>query len=448
MAERNPLLNRRQILQGLGAGGLAAAFAPPLRAATREPDVLVIGAGAAGLTVARELAAQGVATLVLEARGRIGGRAFTEGSLGVDWDRGCSRLHSANANPWADYARQNGFDVMPDNHARRVYEGAQRLGEADTAGYRAVRERTQRELARAGRHGLDIPAEAAFTQATVADPWYPLAMDDLTARHGVEPSNFSALDAWRRDADGGDLGVPRGCGTLLAHYAKGIDVRLRTPVTRIRWGGRGVAADTAAGPASARVAVVALPSALVADGAVLFTPHLPAEVLQAHHDLPLGLVNKVALRFKKNVFPSEATEYLQMKREDGRGLEYLTRHFGSNVCIGFAAGRLARELEAAGEAAAVGHAVDELAAMLGGEVRKQFDKGLATAWASDPFARGAWSYGVPGRHGARALLARPVGDRIVFAGEHTEPAAWGTLHGAYQSGKRAAAEARRLLARG
>lgn len=441
-------MNRRQVLQGLGAGALAAALPAPVPAAAAAPEVLVIGAGAAGLTAAKELAAQGVTALVLEARGRIGGRAFTEDNLGVTWDRGCSWLHSANVNPWMDYARRNGFEVIADGYARHVYDGARRMSEAETAGYRAVRERMERELARAGRHGLDIPAEAAFTQATLADPWYPLAMDGLTAWEGVEPANFSALDAWQYEDGGGDFLIPRGYGTLLAHYAKGVDVRLAAPVTRIRWGGRGVTADTPAGSASARVAVVALPSAAIAEGAVVFAPHLPAEVLQAHHDLPLGLLDKVALRFKKNVFPSETTEFLRMKRDDGRGLDYLTRHLGSNVCIGFAAGRFARELEGAGEAAAVGHAVDELAAMLGGDVRKQFDKGVATAWAADPFARGAWSHCVPGRHGARAVLARPVGNRVVFAGEHTEQAAYGTLHGAHLSGKRAAAEARRLLARG
>ena len=85
--------------------------------------------------------------------------------------------------------------------------------------------------------------------------------------------------------------------------------------------------------------------------------------------------------------------------------------------------------------------------MLGGDVRKHFDEGAATAWASDPYARGAYSYCVPGRYGARAVLTRHVGGRIVFAGEHTEQAAYGTLHGAYLSGIRAAAEARRLLGR-
>jgi monoamine oxidase len=441
-------MNRRQILQGLGAGALVGAFGAPLRAATAAPDVLVIGAGGAGLTAARELTAQGVSVLVLEARDRIGGRAFTENSLGVTWDRGCSWLHASNVNPWMNYARQNGFEILEDAYPRHVYEGARRVSESETTGFRAVTERMERELDRAGRRGLDIPAEAAFTQETIADPWYALAMDDLTAWEGVEPSNFSALDSWQYDANGADFVIPRGYGTLLAHYAKSVDVSLNTPVTRIGWGGRGVAADTAAGRVSARVAVVALPSAVVAEGAVVFTPHLPAEVLQAHHDLPLGILDKIALRFKKNVFPSEGTEFLQMKRDDGRGLNYLTRHWENNVCIGFAAGRLARELEGAGEAAAIGHAVDELTAMLGGDVRKQFDKGVATAWAADPFARGAYSHCVPGRYGARRILTQPVGDRIVFAGEHTEQAAYGTLHGAHLSGIRAAAEARRLLARG
>jgi monoamine oxidase len=137
-----------------------------------------------------------------------------------------------------------------------------------------------------------------------------------------------------------------------------------------------------------------------------------------------------------------------MKRDDGRGLNYLTRHWDSNVCIAFAPGRLARELEGEGEAAAIEHAVSELAAMLGGDVRKHFDEGAATAWAADPYARGAYSHCVPGRFGARAILTRPVGGRIVFAGEHTEQAAYGTLHGAYLSGVRAAAAARRLLTGG
>jgi monoamine oxidase len=435
------------LLQGLGAGALLGGLRAAGAAAPAAPDVLVIGAGGAGLTAAKELIKAGISVLVVEARAHIGGRAHTDTSLGIPWDRGCSWLHSPNVNPWTAYARSNGFELIPDRFIRHIHDGSRRMSGAETAGYDAVDERMQREMIDAARRGLDIPAAAAFTRATLADPWYPMAENRLTGWEGIEPANFSVLDSGHYVEDGDDLMIPRGYGALLAHYAKDIDVRTGTPVSRIRWNARGVQAETRAGEIGARIAIVALPSAVVADGAVIFSPQLPVEVLQAHHDLPLGLLDKVALKFKRNVFPSEFTEFLELRRNDGRGMRYLTRHWDSHVCVGFFGGRFAHDLEAAGEAAAIDHALGELTTMLGGEVRKHFDRGMATAWASDRYARGAYSHCLPGRYGARAVLTRPVGERLVFAGEHTEQSAYGTLHGAHLSGIRAAAEARRLLRR-
>jgi len=436
---------RRRLLQGIGAAATFGGFGARLLAQSAPIDVLVIGAGGAGLTAAKELQAAGFQVLVLEARDRIGGRAFTDTSLGVPWDRGCSWLHASEINPLVAYARQNDFDLLADHFPRHIYDGARRMSGAETAGHRAVEERMGREMQDAARRGLDIPAEAAFTQTTLADPWYRMAESGLTSWEGVEPPNYSVLDSQQFIEKGDDLMIPRGYGTLLAHYAKQVAVRLRTPVSRIRWSARSVTADTAAGAVTARVAIIALPSAVISDGAVIFSPHLPMEVLQAHHDLPLGLMNKVALKFKRNVFPSERTEFWQLRRSDGRGMDYLTRLWDSNVCVGMSAGRLAYELEAAGEAAAIDHALTELTTMLGGDLRRQFDRGATTAWSSDPFARGSYSHCLPGRYGARAILTRPVGGRMVFAGEHTEQTAYGTLHGAHMSGLRAAREARRLL---
>jgi len=440
-------MNRRQLLQGMVAAALSGGHAARLLAqAPATPDVVVIGAGGAGLTAASTLLKSGRTVVVLEARDRIGGRAFTDTSLGAPWDRGCSWLHASEVNPFVRYAREQGFEPTVDEHPRHLYRGTHRMSGAETAGYRAVNQRIERELLDAGRRGLDIPAEAALTQATLDDPWYPMAMAGMTAWEGIEPANFSALDQFHFVEQGDDMLVAKGYGTLLAHYARDVPVRLRTPASRIRWNARGVTVDTPAGALDARVAVVALPSAIVASGAVIFTPHLPPHVLQAHHDLPLGLMNKVALRFRRNVFPSERTEFWRLRRDDGRGMSYQTRLDGSNVCVAFSAGRLAHEMEGAGEAAAIEHALGELASMLGGDVRRHFDRGAATAWASDPWARGSYSHCLPGRFGARAVLTRPVGGRLVFAGEHTEQSAYGTLHGAHLSGLRAAAEAGRLLA--
>lgn len=433
------------MLQGLGAGTLIGGLRVARGATAAALDVLVIGAGGAGLTAAKELMKSGISVLVLEARDRIGGRAFTDTSLGVAWDRGCSWLHASKVNPWVSYARQNGFDLTVDQLIPRIYDGAKRLGGAETGGLFALGGRMRLELEDAGRRGLDVPAAAAFTQATLADPWYPMAQDGITSWEGTEPGNYSVLDSYQFVEDGDNFFIPRGYGALLAHYAKDVDVRLGSPVSRIRWNARSVTADTRAGAVTARVAIVALPSPVIASGAVNFAPDLPAEVLQAHHDLPLGLMNKVALKFKRNVFPSERMERAALKRSDNRGMEYLLRLWDSHLCIGMSAGRLAFELEAAGEAAAIDHALAELTTMFGGEVRQQFDRGVATAWASDPYARGSYSHCLPGRYGARAVLTYPVGERIVFAGEHTEQSAYGTLHGAHLSGIRAAAEAGRLL---
>ena len=442
--------NRRRFLLAAGAGAAALA-APGIVRAQRSTaiDVVVVGAGGAGLSAARQLLAAGLRVEVLEARGRIGGRAFTDtSSVGEPWDQGCSWLHASEVNPFVAYARANRFEVFADRYPRRIYEGSQPMSESATAGLRALRERMTAELEAAGRRGLDIPAEAAMTLATRRDPWYPMAAAGLTAWEGVEPSNFSTLDSFHFDDSGEDLVIPKGYGRLLEHYARDVPVRLKTPVSRVRWGGPGVTVETAAGLLTARAVVVAVPSSIIAQGALVFSPYLPAEVLEAHHHLPLGLMNKVALRFKKDVFPTESSEIVRQRREDLRGMTYITNLWGEQVCVGASAGAFAHELEAAGEQAALDFALGELVGMFGSDVRKHVDKGAATAWLSDPFSRGAYSHCLPGRFGAREILTRPLAGRIVFAGEHTEQSAYGTLHGAHLSGLRAARQALDLLRRG
>ena len=442
-------MDRRQLLFRLAAAAAAGTLPrASLAAAPAQPDVVVIGAGAAGLTAARALQATGLATLVLEARDRIGGRALTDtSSVGVAWDRGASWLHASAVNPFVAIAREAGFETLADELPRHIHDGARRLDEREAGVPRRLGERMHEEIAAAGRRGLDIPAEAALSQATRDDPWYPMVEASATSWEGTEPSNFSALDQYQFVERGADLLVPRGYGALLAAYARDVEVRTRTPVSRVRWRSGGVTVDTPSGSIEARAVIVAVPSAVVADGALVFAPALPARVLQAHHDLPLGLMDKVALRFRKNVFPTQPNEFMRLKRADRRGMSFMTRLWGSNVCVGMYAGAFAQELEAAGEAAAIDHALGELKAMLGSSLQREFDRGAATAWRGDPWSRGAYSHCVPGRYGARALLAQPVGGRVFFAGEHTEQSAYGTVHGAHLSGLRAARQAQSSLRR-
>lgn len=438
---------RRRFIMTVGTSAAALTLPGPIRAQTAGLDVVIIGAGAAGIAAAKQLKAAGLRTMILEARDRVGGRAWTDtSSVGVTWDRGCARLHATAANPWVAYARSNGFDLHPAAPHRVVQEGLKRLSGAETAAWHALNDRVKAELDQAGRRGLDIAAETALTRGTREDRWYPMAEAGLAGREGVGPSSFSALDRFRGAAEGEEYEVAKGCGALVMHAARDAEVRLRTPVTRVRWDGRGVALDTPGGTLTARATIIAVPPSQVAQGSLGFAPLLPIEVLEAHHHLPLGLVNRVAVRFKKDVLPTDAAEVLRLKRNDPRGLSYATRVGGGNVFSATAGGTLAHELEAAGEAAAVDYALAELVQILGGDARRQFDRGSATAWAADPFSRGSRSYCLPRHFGVRELLTRPLGGRIVFAGEHTEQSAYGTLHGAYLSGVRAAQQAVALLA--
>ncbi len=104
-------------MSGLGA----LAISPSLGSTPANPDVVIVGAGMTGLTAARGLMDKGLSVAVLEARDRIGGRAFTESTtFGVPYDHGCAWLHSADVNPVTRFAEDFGFTTVP---ACRVLSG-------------------------------------------------------------------------------------------------------------------------------------------------------------------------------------------------------------------------------------------------------------------------------------------------------------------------------------
>ena len=121
-------------------------------------------------------------------------------------------------------------------------------------------------------------------------------------------------------------------------------------------------------------------------------------------------------------------------------MSYQVRPLDRPAIYCFFGGRFAARLEAEGEGAMFSHAVGELTRLFGSDVRRQLAPLAATAWRRDPWARGSYSYALPGHADDRAVLAEPVDDRLFFAGEATSPNFFSTAHGAWLSGI-AAAEA-------
>ncbi len=179
-----------------------------------------------------------------------------------------------------------------------------------------------------------------------------------------------------------------------------------------------------------------MPTPVLAGERLRIAPALP-EVVEACARLPLGLADKVFLALDRpgGFEPDSGLFGRSDARETG---SYHLRPFGRPLVEVFLGGRWARALEAEGPGAAAAFAIEELAAVFGSSLKRALRPLAETAWGADPLARGSYSYALPGCAGARAVLRRPVEDRIRFAGEACSAEAFSTAHGAYRSGVEAA----------
>jgi monoamine oxidase len=425
--------------------GRAGLHRPPPASTTPDADVLVVGAGAAGIAAARRLRALGRSCLVLEAGTRVGGRAHTD-AAGLDL--GASWLHVAEHNPLTPLARALGFTLHDDGRRRRnllLAHGHPATPE-DRADYDAACNAWEAAAeARAAHGGPDIPLAEAVPRG---GPW------DATAAHwfgaiinGIEASRSSLQDYVATTLEGQNLQVREGIGTLLARLAEGLPLRLGTPVLRIA---EGMVAETPAGTVRGRAVIVTISTGVLAGdpategaGGIRFDPPLPAEVQAAIAGLPLAPVMKVALRVageeRLGLRPFARLGRMVEGPED-RPVSWMLWPFGRPWAVGYLGGRLAESLADAGAAEAAARA--ELARYFGADtVARCFpDAATVAHWPADPLFRGGYSYARVGAAGARAVLAGAVlaEGRLRFAGEACHTRYAGTVGGAWSSGEQAA----------
>ncbi len=410
-------------------------------------DVIVIGAGAAGLAAARKLEEARTDYLVLEAKPHIGGRTVTDtASLGVPVDLGGHWLHSPAQNPLTPLVDRYALRVRRSAEDFRVAQGGRLLDAAETADCQAYVEHCFDKIVAAGQESVDCTVAELFP---FHGKWHGLFEAAFAAKQGVPPSQASAQDFARYVWEGDDLPVLDGLGTLVARHAAGIDVKLDTPVTRINWGGAdGITAETPKGALAARAAIVTVPVGVLAAEVLRFDPPLPGWKRDAIADLPMGSCNKIALGFDRNVFGDLADVMLMPNLGGDRSVELVIREGGSDSAVAMFNGPFAKDLAAEGAATARDYALSVLADIFGGDIRAAAsERFIAADWDHDPWIRGCYSVANPGRADSRAALARPVEDRLFFAGEATHERYMGDVHGAHLSGEAAAAAAIAALRR-
>lgn len=410
----------------------------------RSADVAVIGAGMAGLTAARLLIERGRRAVVIEARDRPGGRAFTDtATFGLPVDFGAGELRAMDDNPLTAVVGRTFRNLVPDDGDFWMFVGADEATVVDYDALGAALDEIDRtvEAARNARRDKPLASEVRV-EGRWADVARALAGPIAT---GVDFDRLSALDAYREGSSGSDGLVLEGLGSFVTAYGRDVPVVLDTPVTAIRWDERAVLVETAAGPLNATVAIVTVPTGVLATDTIRFMPELPDWKREAIRRLPMGLINRIALQFREDAFgapPNTDVVYLAQGREI---MSFRMNPLGQPVVVARVGGTYARELEAKGEAAMIAAARERLREIFGAKADAGFVRGKASAWGADPWARGAVSAAEPGHANARRQLARPLAGRLFFAGEACADEWIAQLPGAYLSGRRAAGEVLRIL---
>ena len=417
-----------------------------------ETDIVIIGAGLAGLGAAAAVRAGGKRAVVLEASERVGGRAWTDypASLGGVWfDMGAVWFHDAEHNPLVPIARAAGDLLLRSDEIRqeRTFIGDRWASDAELAAYADAWPRYE------AMADAIVAAEGDAALAEVArrlpdDPWAAtIEAWEGSVICAVDADQFSTRD-WRRNALGGSNLVPDGgIGTFVERRLKhGLDIRLNTPVTRVRWNGPAgrVTVETARGTITAGACIVTVSTGVLAAGGLLFDPVLPVRISEAVQALPMGLAMKVALRATgpdRLDLPLHCSLDRILARAGDPLMPFQCWPFGRDYVQGWIGGSVAWELARQGEAAAVDFALEYLREAFGGGVDRLFAGGgsLVSRWDADPWVRGAYCYAVPGAALARDALAEPVSDgHLMFAGEACHVGFAGTLAGAWISGQSAA----------
>lgn len=432
--------SRRAVLAGLAATAALPAWAQAL---PTDPDVVVIGAGSAGLGAARALIAAGKSVVVVEATGRIGGRAYTESeTFGVPYDHGCSWVMGPKTLPYIRMAREWGFTLL--NHegaSEALYVGDRRATAAEQRKNNEAWTKIEGALAKAGQAGLDVAASTVIPTdidfAGIPKTWAG-PMDwgvDFTDLSTLDYSSYGDIDAYYM--------IKEGYGTLVARVGANLPVQLETPATRVDWSGPGVAVETPAGTIRAKACVVTVSTGVLGAGAIQFTPELPDWKKVAIANLPMGLLAKITLQFDGERFgfiPNNWLTYWVPNEMPAEACYFLTFPFGFDIMIGFVGGEFGWRISAEGVDAAIDFALNEVVTMVGSRARDHFVKGHLTGWASHPWTRGAYAAARPGNYGARAVLTRPLGDRVFFAGEAVAIPFVQLCGGAYLSGQAAASD--------
>jgi monoamine oxidase len=440
------LLSRRAFVFGSAAGAALPAEKAFAQQVPRSGyvDVVVVGAGAAGIAASRKLVATGKRVVLLEASSQIGGRCVTDTNFfRVPYDRGARSIYWADVNPLARLAPQAGLTLYPAPPGQRMRIGRRYAREGEMEDFLANLVRANAAIADAARK-----SDMACAQALPKDiaEWRS-TIDFILGAYGCgkDLSEVSTADLSRAGERDNGVFCRQGLGTLLARLVPAGILLPSTPATRIRPAGN-IEVETAQGLFRAEAAIVTVSTNILTSGKLKFD--LPKRQLDAASKLKLGTRDRVVLEMPGNPLGLRADELVFEKSDAKQTAALFANVYGSSLCMVDVGGSFGRELSAKGETSMVEFAVNWLSGLYGSDVKARFKRSHVTRWSEEPWVLGSISAAAPGAQPSRKILTEPISGRIFLAGEATHETLWGTVGGAWESGERAADSVIRLIGGG
>ena len=453
MTSRYSLSRRRFCTLLALAAGLPLARSRRLLASESAPlDAIVIGAGTAGLAAARELLNKGKRVLVLEARNRIGGRIWTDTSLGFPLDLGASWIQGSSGNPITALAQENSVKTVVDTDQWTFFDGVAGAPlDSETEGEveQALAELVTELEALGNSLSADISIGAAVERILADDPldadekrFLNVFLASLEASSGADVNDQSLSYPSSDDGFGGeDLLFPGGYGQIPAALARGLTIKMNCAVQQIDYRAQRVKLTTSQGIFHAPRVIVTAPLGVLQSGLLRFLPELPTEKREAINSLKMGLLNKIVVKFPRVFWPADVDKFGYISETKGEFPAHINwqKFAGHPVLMSFVAGSFARQLETLEKEEVVRRLMKVLRRMFGDSIPEP-NGVVMSRWASEGFTGGCYSYAPVGATDSPYdQLAKPLGP-ISFAGEATIKEYSATVHGAYLSGIRAAKE--------
>ncbi|MBL8891757.1 MAG: FAD-dependent oxidoreductase [Planctomycetaceae bacterium] len=453
-------MDRRSLLRLLLVIGFGLDAKSRATASAREGNermsqqVIVIGAGLAGLAAARELQNHGFQVVVLEGRNRIGGRLWTSNKWpDIPVDLGASWIHGLVGNPLTELAKRAKAEIIETSYeSNRLYDvDGQEIAEAKEQRLDRLRIQLESAIESAQDADQDVSLRRVIDRVAVrfGDNVETRQLVNFLASSTLEQEYAGSVERmsaqWFDSAeefDGEDGLFPGGYHQITKFLADGLKIETNQVVQQIDWNQDQVRVTTNKGEFTADRMVLTLPLGVLKAEQVEFSPPLPNAYRSAIQKLEMGVLNKCYLRFPRVFWPQDVDWLECITVKHGEWVEWVSfaRTIKAPVLLGFNAADRGREIEAWTDQQIVSSAMATLRHLFGPDIPAPIDYQV-TRWASDPLALGSYSFNPVGADPKlRRQLAKPIADKLYLAGEATDHEYFGTAHGAYLSGLRAAAQ--------